>query len=283
MLRTVYALSGDSITISHGNSTAEIDTVGAYVKNITLNGKDILKTSSDGVDTHGGMALLLPFANRVKDATYMWEGSRYDLPRNNEPHSIHGLTRDREWNVTHKGSDSVTLSFKLETSGYPVPLYLKVTYYVSRTSFTVTIDAENEGDTSTPFLAGMHPYFKFDDEWALKGKRYLMKLNYRDQYFPDGTFTVKKPDSIGSGSRESYDNAFIFDGSVNFMSGDRKLRISTQEMPFLVIYNGKYSEGVSVALEPMSGAPDAFNNGIGLISIPPGSAFHCNATFELLK
>ncbi len=276
-------MTEDSITINYGNSEAEIDPTGSYVKRLILNGEEILKPSADDVQTHGGMALLLPFANRVRNATYRWAGTTYNLPRNNGQNSIHGLTRDQLWGISHRGSDAVSMTCKLDSEGYPVPLFLKVTYRIEQRRFSTEIFASNEGTTSAPFLAGLHPYFKTENTWKLSGYRHYLELNYKDSYFPDGTFSAASPDSIGSHSKRIYDNAFIAEGPVLLHTGKSAIRITNSDMPYLVIYNGEYSEGKSVALEPMTGAPDAFNNGIGLITIPQGESFSCSATFELMR
>lgn len=276
-------MSEDSISINSGNSEAEIDSTGAYVRSLFLNGTEILKPSPDGVQTHGGMALLLPFANRVRDATYQWEGTVYNLPRNNGQNSIHGLTKDQLWGISHRGSDTVTMACKLDSEGYPVPLYLKVTYKIEHSRFSIEITANNEGSTGAPFLAGIHPYFNTYNEWQLSGNRHFLELNYKDSYFPDGTFSACQPGSIGSHSKRSYDKTFIAEGPVELHSGKNAIRIANSGMPYLVVYNGDYSEGKSVALEPMTGAPDAYNNGIGLITILPGASFTCSASFELIR
>lgn len=273
----------NTLTLSHNNSRADIDSTGAYVRNLVLDGRDILMPSADGRDTHGGMAVMLPFANRIRNAEYGWEGKTYRLPRNNGIHSIHGLTRDVEWNISHRGENSVSLSYSLISDDYPVPLFLKVSYQLSATEFGVTFEARNEGKIIAPFMAGMHPYFKFDGPWSLESRRNLLKLNYRDRYFPDGTFESMKPESVGSGSGNTYDNTFIAGSPTILISKGQRIRITLDEMPYLVVYNGEYSRGKSVALEPMTSAPNSFNNRIGLIAIPPGESFRCGSKFQLEK
>ncbi|MEM3675639.1 MAG: aldose 1-epimerase, partial [Thermoplasmataceae archaeon] len=44
----------------------------------------------------------------------------------------------------------------------------------------------------------------------------------------------------------------------------------SQDFNYFVLYNGKWAGGVSVALEPMTGAVDCFHNGIGLKTVKPG-------------
>lgn len=274
-------MTEETIEISSLSSSAIIRTRGAYVQSIILNGVDLLKESHDGKDTHGGMALLLPFANRIRNAEYKWNGQEYDLPKNNGEHSIHGLTRDVEWTIAHRGRNSVALWYKLDSSDYPVPLYIKVRFTISETGFTVQVEARNEGDIPAPFMAGMHPYFNTVDSWHLESPQTLLYLNYKDLYFPDGTFEACFPENIGSVDGASYDNTFISGNSINLVTGNRKVLIANEQMPYLVVYNGEYAEGKSVALEPMTAAPDSYNNHIGLITIKPGDSFKCMARFEI--
>lgn len=274
-------MTEETIEISSSSSKAYIRTNGAYVQSVILDGVDLLKESHDGKDTHGGMAMLLPFANRIRNARYTWNNQSYDLPKNNGEHSIHGLTRDVEWTVAHRGKSSTSLWYKLDTGEYPVPLYIKVTYSISEFSFVVEIEARNEGEVSAPFMAGMHPYFLLDGSWHIESQKTLLYLNYRDSYFPDGSFNPALPGNIGSKSNMTYDNTFIAGDSVHLVSGKRKVMITNDGMPFLVVYNGEYAEGKSVALEPMTGAPDSFNNRIGLVIIKPGEEFRCMARFDL--
>ncbi len=271
------------MTISHNNSRAEIDSRGAYVRNLALNGQEILMPSGDGKDTHGGMAVMLPFANRIRNGEYGWEGKKYHLPRNSGNNSIHGLTRDVEWNIAHRGKSTVSLTYSLISDGYPVPLFLKVIYHLTGSDFKVTFEARNEGKTLAPFMAGMHPYFNFSGPWSLESQRNLLMLNYKDRYFPDGTFESLKPDDVGSASGKTYDNTFIAGSPIVLKSKGQRIRITPDEMPYLVVYNGEYSRGKSVALEPMTGAPNSFNNRIGLIIIPPGESFSCGSKFQLEK
>lgn len=274
-------LTGNTVKIHDGASSAEFSTTGAYVKGITLEGSPILKTSGDGVDTHGGMAMLLPYANRVKSAKYAWNDREYFLPKNNGQHSIHGLTRGLEWNPAEEGGNSVAFSLRLDNDGYPVPLSMKVSYSISGRSFSVGISAHNGGKIPAPFMAGMHPYFLFSGNWSLASHRRLLRLNYEDGYFPDGSISPVTASSLSSRSELQFDNTFIQGESVSLDTGDHRIEVKTENMPFLVVYNGEYAEGKSVAVEPMSGAPDSYNNGIGLVVIEPGSEYRCSAVFTL--
>ncbi len=267
--------------LEEGEGRAEISEKGAYVKSLELDGKTILMPSGDGEQTHGGMALLLPYANRVRNAKYLWEGKEYHLPENNGVHSIHGFTRNLNWDLKKIAKNNIVGNLDLSNSGYPSELHLTVSFHIDQNSFTTSIEANNIGKASVPFVAGMHPYFNFTDSWHVESFQNLLRLNYESGYFPDGSFTPIKPKCINSDSGISFDNTYLTNSIPTLFAGNRKIRIETVNMPYLVLYNGKYAGKASVAAEPMSGAPDAYNNGIGLVSIPPGDSFHCSATFHV--
>ncbi len=267
--------------LTNGDSSAEILEKGAYVKSLSMGGQDILKLSEDGEQTHGGMAMLLPFANRVRHARYVWEGTEYSLPKNNGEHSIHGLTRNLQWKLEKERENIGKCSVKLSTPEYPAELLISITFLLEKASFTTSIEAENNGRKPAPFMAGMHPYFRFEERWSIESMQNLLRLNYESEYFPDGSMTPVNPTSLNSKCGIAFDNTYLTNSTPILNTGKGKIEVQTANMPYLVIYNGKYSGGTSVAAEPMSAAPDAFNNGIGLVSIPPGDKFHCSAKFRL--
>ena len=265
--------------ITKGKSKAVIAHKGAYLRSLTVNGIEILKESTDGHQTHGGAALLIPYANRVRNAEYIWNGKEYNLPKNNGGHSIHGLTKELLWSCESVSESEVTFSLNLVHDGYPVPLHVVARYRIEEERLVVEFDVENLGSIPAPIVLGMHPYFKFDRYWKLKSDRTLLRLGYEDQYFPDGKVIPQYGSEISSRIQSSYDSCFLVGDHISLETGNYNVLIQTHEMPYFVVYNGIYSEGISVAVEPMSGAPDAFNNRIGLTSIYPGNRFKCSVSF----
>ncbi len=267
--------------LAEGRSSVEIMEKGAYVKSLVLNGLEILMQSEDGVQTHGGMAIMLPYAGRVRNAMYVWEGKQYHLPKNNGEHSIHGLTRELNWVSEKQGENKGIFTINLSTSNYPTDLFLKLEFEIKSHSFSIHIEAENKGSANGPFMAGMHPYFNFKDSWAIESKQNLLRLNFESGYFPDGTVTAIKPRTLSSKGGLPFDNTYITNTTPVLFAGDRRIIMENTNMPYLVLYNGEFTRGKSIAAEPMTAAPDSFNNGIGLVSIPPGDKFRCSATFRL--
>lgn len=263
------------IRISERDSSAIIDETGAYLSSLSLSGKEIIKKSGDGEQTHGGCAVLIPYAGRIRNATYSYEGKTYMLPRNNGENSIHGLLKDKVWKVKSQEQNAVKLSSNLVDPGYPTAIDTTITYSLDGTSLTVTTQVTNSGSERAPLLIGFHPYFLFKGGWRISHDEDMRELNFRDGFFPDGTTEPVNFNSMEKMNEMNFDNCFAGGGKITLLSEEGKITLSRRNFEYLVIYNGAYSEGRSVAIEPMTGAPDAFNNGIGLIEVEPASSFLC--------
>lgn len=267
-------------TIEYGNSRADIEQLGAYISTLKIGSTEIFKKSNDGRQTHGGCAVLSPFANRVRNATYTFEGKQYVLPKNAGEHSIHGLLKDLIWNIESSGNASeISLSSRLNHPGYPSVLHSRLLYSISSDGFTVNYKATNAGTSNLPLMIGFHPYFLVGKEWSIDYKGTMRKLVYEDQFFPNGEMETVDLMS-GNMNHSVFDNCFLFDGDIRLISSNATVLIRRFKMPYIVIYNGIFAEQISVAIEPMTGAPDAFNNHMGLLKLASGESFQCG--FELM-
>lgn len=269
------------LTISSGNrSRCNIDTRGAHVSSLFLQEKEILKPAADGIATHGGAAALIPYANRVRDATYIFEGKRYSLPKNDGNNSIHGLTMDVEWNPIQASDSSMLLHTEIKNRGLPSSVRCDMTFEIGESWLSCKFRIKNVGTKNTPFVIGSHPYFCFKGEWKIVSNSGIEMLRYVDGHFPDGTL-IPVGDCIVPTDGTAYDNCFRSDGLIQLNLGYGLVEIDRSNMPYFVVYNGKYSESKSVAVEPMTGAPDAFNNSMGLERLRPDQTFECGYTIRL--
>lgn len=264
--------------IQSESSQAEIVQKGAYLKSLSLGGIDILKQSPDEVPTHGGCAVLLPYAGRVRNGEYTYEGKRYALPKNSEGNAIHGFLKDVELKILAKETSSIELATSIVHSGYPTKLEVKIKYEISSSHLSVDCTAINAGKHRAPLSIGFHPYF-LGTEWELDYKCNVERLEMEDSYFPDGKtlpfdFYGK---ALVKGQR--FDDCFHFPCDARLESDRGKLEILKRNMPYAVVFNGKWAEDKSVAFEPYTSAPDAFNNGLGLIHLSSGESFECG--FEI--
>lgn len=240
---------------------AEISEVGAYLFSLRRDDKDLILQGNMERMTRGGMALLIPFANRIKGGKYTFEGRTYSLPVNSEGNAIHGFAKDVRWHVDEVDEDRAKLSVTLKNAGYPSELKCEVTYELSQSSIEVSMGITNMGDMDAPLTVGAHPYFIVKGKWDLDPKVFT-RLELENK-IPNGKMSEWRVDASAS-----IDDCFLFDGKVTLTSEWSKVEVESTNMKYLQIFNGVND---AVALEPMSGAPDAYNNGMGLTVLRPRS------------
>jgi aldose 1-epimerase len=181
------SVSSPGVTLSSGRSFALIDLTGAWIKSLVLEDEEILKESVDGKKTHGGACSLIPFAGRVRNATYRFDGTEYTLPRNNGNNSIHGFIRDTPFHyLKGHGENDATLFAKAENNGYPSQIEVSIAMCIEDSRFKTSYSVKNTGEKRAPLVIGCHPYFLAGRPWRLLHSSRLERLVLTDQYFPDG-------------------------------------------------------------------------------------------------
>ncbi|WP_216475974.1 aldose 1-epimerase [Caldisphaera lagunensis] len=248
------------LTIKNNKSEAIINEIGAYLEKLTLNGKNILLPGNIINPTHGGMAILIPFANRIKGAEYEFNGKKYFLKKNKEGNAIHGLVLDKKFSILKANKDSVSLSYTLEDEGYPTRLEIEVKYSIGNSNLETEFFITNNGNSNAPLVVGAHPYFLIEGYWKINPKKVKKCLLFNK--IPNGEFIYYEIEG-----NIDYDDCFYIGNMVELSSDNINLQIETTDMPYFQIYTGVKG---AVALEPMSGIPDAYHNKIGLYIIKPG-------------
>jgi aldose 1-epimerase len=267
--------------IGNENSHATVDLAGGGLQELVLDNASLIKPSMDGHKTHGGMAILAPFANRIRSGKYCFMGREYVLPVNSEGNAIHGFAKDSTFKMLKRNESYCRIRSDLTGEGFPWTIRLDVTYAIRADRFRCVVVARNLSDSPAPFQIGLHPYFAFSDFWSLGSDLPGALLHYTDKYFPDGSSMLMDPFLVESLTAENLDNTFMQTGNLIFTTEKRKVFIERKNFNYLVLYNGTYTGGISVAIEPMSAPPDTFNNEIGLVTILPGSAFRASLSIRV--
>ena len=233
---------------------------------------------------------LLPFPNRIKDGKYNFQGKDYQLNMNfpHESNAIHGLIFDIPFKVTDKKAEEASCSLKLEYSsrpfpGYPFHYLVKIVYTLRENSgFECKVKINNLLPHAMPVGHGWHPYFMADS-----GKVDDLFL----QFPADAILEVDKT-NIPTGKKQPY-NSFNKLKKIGDTKLDSCFQLSRdKDRAEIIIHNKENGFGYciwqetgqfkynflqiytppdrkSVAIEPMTCAPDAFNNNNGLIILGP--------------
>jgi len=126
-------------------------------------------------------AIMVPFAGRIADARYTFDGQPQDLQPGvvgAERASRHGFVRDAAFDVTALSADEngaqVTLTTKAirPQPGYPHSIDLSITFTLDAGGITLEASMHNVGDSAAPCFFGWHPYFRLAassvDGWQLQ-------------------------------------------------------------------------------------------------------------------
>lgn len=110
--------------------------------------------------------VMVPFCDRVVGARYTFEDREYELPVNDAERgdAIHGLLHNVRLSVGKHalttGRRSVVLQGTLPAqAGYPWSLDVRIHYRLTRNRFRIQIRLTNLSETTAPISFGWHPYF----------------------------------------------------------------------------------------------------------------------------
>ncbi|MDX2189645.1 MAG: hypothetical protein SFY32_07260 [Bacteroidota bacterium] len=235
--------------------------------------------------------LLFPFPNRIADGKYEFEGKKYQLEIN-EPdknNAIHGLLAFEKFYVkkfeTNGGFIHLELSYISEGTNPGWPFKCKVTVKYSLTSdegVTCKTIVENTDNVNIPFGIGWHPYFK-----SLNRVDSLELQIPTDGFFevdnrmiPNGKSTKENPFATKKAIQNTnFDTGFAFNSPTS--NNTIELYDSVKNATLQIWFEGglgKYNfcqlyippHRKTIAVEPMTCPTNAFNTGVGLISLAPG-------------
>src|SRR5262245_27550932 len=283
--------SGEQVELTLEDQHAVVVGVGGGLRRYDVGDESVL----DGYSVvsmcgSGRGELLAPWPNRIQDGRYSFAGETYQLALD-EPerqNAIHGLVRWSTWTVAEQESDRVALEHRLyPTPGYPFTLDLRVEYSLAEDGLTVRVEATNAGEDPCPYGFGAHPYLSGGDELvdglelripaetALISDERSIPIGRQSVGGTELDFRVPKP--LGS---VQLDHCFTDlsrddDGRARVDLDGRATVWVDESFPYVMVFTGDALPDVarrSVAVEPMTCAPNAFRSGDGLIRLEPGES-----------
>ncbi len=140
------------------------------------------RSAAEIIDRPGSrFAIMVPFAGRIADARYEFDGHPQDLQPGvvgAQRASRHGFVRDADFQIGSVAADDQSASLRLTTSsirpqpGYPHAIDLALIFTLDEGGLTLEARMRNVGDTAAPCFFGWHPYFRLADStvngWQLK-------------------------------------------------------------------------------------------------------------------
>jgi aldose 1-epimerase len=290
MVRAPVSPSGEQVELELGEQRVVVVGVGGGLRTYTVGGRTILDGyGDDELCSSGRGQLLVPWPNRIEDGRYEFESRAHQLPLD-EPerrNAIHGLVRWSHWSIAEREVDRVAFAHVLYPQpGYPFALELRVEYSLSEDGLAVRTEATNVGSGPAPYGAGSHPYLAagrdvVDDVQLRVPAKTVLQADERGlpvgrSAVADAGLDFREARPIGS---TRLDHCFTGlecdgDGRARVQFGATTLW-ADESYPYLMVFTGDGLPDVerrSLAVEPMTCAPNAFRSGEGLIRLEPRQA-----------
>jgi len=277
--------------LAHDINFSIIPTLGCNLNGFCIKGQQILESANDinkiekqSIKAFSG-AQLFPFPNRIKNGKYSMKGQTYQLPIN-EPltnNSLHGLIYNKTFELVsideYAGIIKLKYDYNRENNGYPFHVLIENSYQLSKNSLTIATTIENKSDHTIPVGHGWHPYFVVNNEindayLQIPATKYYLTGK---QHIPTGEVALDNSflnaTKIGS---IDIDKCFKIESNndiiaqLKYPNDDMTISLLTNGYPYLQVYIPPHRN--SIALEPQTSIPDAFNNSIGCIYLEPNKS-----------
>jgi aldose 1-epimerase len=264
-------------------------------------------------------AIMAPFANRIADARYRFDGRSFDLQPGVEGAqraARHGFVRGVDFDIALQHVDEAGAHVTFATSvirpgkfdGYPFAIDVLVTYTLDASGLTLQASLRNVGDSAAPCFFGWHPYFRVGDgdidAWELTIRAATLVRTDADFIPLPGTQAYQPldeaPRELDFRHAKPIGKTEINHGYANLAKdADGRARTSLRDPHSGMRIHVWQERGVmlaftadtvtrdvrrSVALEPMESMSDAFNRAdcADAIRLEPGAerVFRCGVEID---
>ena len=236
-------------------------------------------------------SILFPFANRIEKGQYSFKEKDYQLACNESgKNALHGLVHNKQFQLIEKieniNFSSVTICFEEieEREGFPFNYKIYITYTLSKNKIKIAVKIENTGTNSFPFTLGWHPYFVSKDLYhsSLNFKS-NKKIEFDKNLITKGIIKASAEELKIKIQNKQLDDCFILNSNtIKFITPTYQIQIATDKIEnYLQIYTPKNSS--IIAIEPMTGISNSFNNKIGLQTLEPHNKYELKWTVNFSK
>ena len=222
---------------------------------------------------------LLPYANRIGEARFTWEGQVHQLRRNmpGDPHSLHGVGWARTWDIAALEEAAVTLTLRHQPDeDWPFAFDAEERIELRPDGLRLALSLTNSHSGPAPAGIGFHPYFPRAESVDLPPA--ILRFTADGVWQTDATLlpaarTAIPPEWDHSAGRAVGD--VVLDNCFTGWPQRAEItwpshRLSIEAAPVfnhLQVYTPPGQ--ASFAVEPVSHAPDAINHG-GMRTLAPG-------------
>jgi aldose 1-epimerase len=234
-----------------------------------------------------------PFSCRIDGGKYKLEDQTYEIKKFYlGPHALHGLIYDAEFSIlsteVHANYAQVILAFEYEGTdpGYPFPFDIQVQWTLHEDNLIdIKTTVVNKSSNTIPYMDGWHPYFTLGgqvDNYEIEFQSNA-KLPMRDDMIPTGDIIQENKFAKGLKiGNAHYDDCYLLDPKqhkIQISYEGKSIIVSPlHNYPYLQIYTP--DDRKSIAIENLSGAPNCFNNKMGLQELEPQAQIYFETSYQ---
>jgi aldose 1-epimerase len=234
-----------------------------------------------------------PFSCRIDGGKYQIDSQSYKFKKFYlGEHALHGLMYDAAFSILstelHHDYAQVILtsSYQGADPGYPFSYEIQIQWNLFKDNLIgIKTTIVNLSNVVIPLMDGWHPYFTLGgpvDQYQLEFQS-NSKLLMRDDLIPSGAFKHENHFQDGSIIGKIHlDDCFLLDPIQNKImlsyAGNSITVTPIHNYPYLQLYIP--DDRKSIAIENLSGAPDCFNNKMGLQQLEPQAQIYFETTYQ---
>lgn len=264
--------------------------LGGCIAGLWLGGVPVLRSTAASElasARQSGSYPLVPFSNRIAQASLQWQGTQHPLVLNNAPapHAIHGVGWQRPWAVLDSEEHYALLSYEHRADpGWPFAFDSSQTFRITADSLELTLSLTNQSREAAPAGLGWRPFF-------------VKRPHSRIAFEASGRWemgTDKLPTKRVAANGMDADCALLeVDHCFDGWTGTAQLRDEllnvrlSSNLSRLVVFASSTRD--SIAIEPVSHVNDAVSlvhagadaGELGLAVLQPGESISAQMTIEV--
>lgn len=215
---------------------------GGRIASLEHNETELLVTSARGT-YDWGLYPMVPYAGRVRDAVFVFDGVTYSLPPVANGHALHGTVLHRSWTVSDATADSVTLHTDF---GSDWPFEGTCTHTISLLADRVRCVLSVHAHDSMPVQLGWHPWFRTPRSAVTDFNTMLQR---GDDGIPTGEHVPTPTGDV--------DDCFIEPNAWPRVTVEETTVEVASDCPYWVRFDAPFGD---VCIEPQSGPPNGIND-----------------------
>lgn len=234
-----------------------------------------------------------PFSCRIDHGQYHWKDQSYQFSKFYlGAHAMHGLVYDANFEIRtttidkHYATVELVYDYLGTDPGFPFPYEIMVqwTLYPAQLIQAKTT-IKNKSNQSIPLMDGWHPYFTLGgqvNDYSLELNA-TGKIELNDALIPTGKIMEEQSFELGRRIGEAhFDDCYLLALSKNKVilsyQGKSIIVHPIHNYPYLQLYTP--DDRKSIAIENLSGAPNCFNNKMGLQILEPQDQIYFETNYQ---